>query len=224
MNGKPWTQAEIELLRWGFADSRTADLATALGRSYSTVAQKAAALGLRKSAAYLGSPAAWRLDGVIGAATRFRPGQESWNKGCPGSSGHHPNSRATQYRAGNISGRAAQLVQPIGALRINADGILDRKVADTPGPQTLRWHPVHRLVWEAAHGPVPAGHVVAFRAGCKTTDVERITLGSLELITRVELMRRNTLHANYPPELARLVQLRGALARAINRKAKGAAK
>ena len=41
--------------------------------------------------------------------------------------------------------------------------------------------------------------------------------------TRAEHMHRNSVHAHYPPEIARLVQLRGALVRQINRKARQAA-
>lgn len=219
---KYWTDSELELLRSNFSDSRTDDLARALGRSYSTVAQKAAKLGLHKSEAYLNSPDAHRLDGLKGMGTRFHAGQESWNKGKPGSCGLHENSRAHHYKPGNVSGRAAQLVQPIGSLRINTDGCLDRKVSELPGPNNLRWHPVHRLVWEAAHGKVPEGHVVCFRPGKKTTDIDKITVDVLELLTRAENMRRNSVHSRYPPELARLVQLRGALSRQINRKAKEA--
>lgn len=37
-------------------------------------------------------------------------------------------------------------------------------------------------------------------------------------MTRAELMRRNSLHTNYPPQLVSLVQLRGALNRQINRR------
>ena len=112
---------------------------------------------------------------------------------------------------------AAKLVQPIGTLRINYDGYLDRKVSDLPGPPHRRWHPVHRLVWEAAHGPVPKGHVVVFLPGKFSNIEHEITLDRVELITRRELMRRNSVHTVQPPELARITQLRGALARQINR-------
>ena len=81
---------------------------------------------------------------------------------------------------------------------------------------------MHRLVWEAACGAVPDGHIVVFRPGRKTTDPDKITLDALELLTRAENMRRNSVHSKYPPEVARLVQLRGALTRQINRKAKEA--
>lgn len=83
-----------------------------------------------------------------------------------------------------------------------------------------RWIPVHRLVWEAAHGPIPSGHAVVFRPGQHSVDERAITLDKLELVTRAELMRRNSYHTNYPPELKKLVQLRGALVRKINHRSR----
>lgn len=216
---RSWSEADLRTLREQFADTRTDDLAQVLGRPYSSIAQKAAKLGLRKSAAYLASPAAHRLDGLKGMGSRFTPGQEAWNKGLKGVVGVQEACRATQFKAGSCNGRAAQLVVPVGSYRVNADGILDQKISDTPGLQTLRWKPVHRLVWERANGPVPHGFVVVFLSGRKTTDPELITIDALELITRQELMRRNTVH-RYGREIAHVAQLRGAITRQINKRAK----
>lgn len=213
-----WTGDELSVLRARYAGERTADIARDLGRSCSALHAKAAALGLRKDieviAAIARDRSAWLDHGS--RRTRFQPGLVPWNKGKPGSTGHHPATRATQFRPGSKPPNWA----PVGSYRINAGGILDLKVNDLPGPNNVRWHPVHRLVWQAAHGPVPAGHVVVFRPGMKTTELDKITLDALELITRAENMRRNSVHTNYPPELARCVQLRGALVAAINRKAR----
>lgn len=220
MKRRPWTAAEVALLRWGFADSRTDDMAAALGRSYSTVAQKAAQLGLRKSADYLASPEAHRLDGRKGSGTRFAKGLTPWNKGQPGSTGLHVNCKTHQFRPGRPAAESRNYV-PIGTERLTKDGYLERKVTDDPRlVSARRWVAVHRLVWEAAHGPVPAGQVVVFRPGQKTTDASAITLDRIELVTRQELMRRNSYHTNLPKPLARVVQMRGALTRAINAKAR----
>lgn len=215
---KPWSKVEVQLLREHFADSRTDDIARVLGRPYSAVAQKAASIGLRKSDDYLASPLARRLDGLKGTGTRFQKGQQAWNKGKE----YRPGGRCseTQFKPGQYNGRAAQLVVPVGSYRVNADGYLDQKVSDTPGLQSLRWKAVHRMVWEAANGPVPPGHAVVFRTGRRTTDRTGITLDALELVTRQELMRRNSYHTNYPPEVARLVQLTGAISRQINKRTK----
>lgn len=218
MSRAPWSDADLALMRAAYPDTHTAELALRLGRSVRSAYQCADRLGLRKSAAYLAGPHAARLRAGVdtGVAHRWVPGQVPWNKGRPGSTGLHDNTRAHHYRPGNISGRAAQLVQPIGTLRINADGVLERKVSDQPGPAHRRWHPVHRLVWEAAHGPAPAGHLVAFRPGRRTTDPDLITPDALELLTRAQNMLRNSYH-RYGPEVACAIQLRGALNRNIKR-------
>jgi hypothetical protein len=216
-----WTDAEVELLRREFADRRTDDVATMLGRTYGTVSQKAKTLGLHKSAAFLASPAAHRFDGLRGMSTRFGRGQMPWNKGTKGLVGVQEACRANHFKPGRPACEARNY-RPIGSLRINGDGYLERKVTDEPTlVPARRWVAEHRLVWEAANGKTPAGHVVVFREGRRTTDIEKLTLDAVELVSRKELMSRNTLH-NMPKPLAELVQLRGVLTRQINRKAKEA--
>ena len=219
---RPWTEPELALLQLGFADSRTDDLALALGRSYTTVAQKAATLRLRKSAAYLASPESHRLDGLKGMGTRFQPGVPSWNKCVKGRVGVQEGCRATQFKKGGMTGAAQHNYVPLGSLRITKDGYLERKMNDTHPTPARRWIAVHRLIWEAAHGEIPQGHLVVFRPGRKTTELANVKLDELELVTRAENMLRNSVHTKYPPEVARLVQLRGALTRQINSKAKEA--
>lgn len=214
---RPWSETDLRTLREQFADTRTDDLAQLLGRPYSAVAQKAAALGLRKSAAYLAGPLAHRFDGKKGAGSRFEKGLIPWNKGKEYKAGGR--SVETQFKRGACYGRAAQIVAPMGAYRINQDGILEQKFGDTPGLQTMRWRPVHRMVWEAANGPTPAGHVIVFKPGRRTTEAASIVLDALELVSRADLMHRNSVHTKYPPELARVVQLRGAIQRQINKRA-----
>ena len=62
---------------------------------------------------------------------------------------------------------------------------------------------------------MPQGHAVVFKNGNKAD----IRIENLELITRRELMARNTVH-NLPPAIVQVVQLRGALVRQINRRTK----
>lgn len=219
-----WTVAEIALLREMYPECHGADVAAWIGHTLSAVYQAAKKHGLSKSAEYLASDTACRIqrgkqsEAMI--ATRFKKGQPSWTKGTKGIVGVQEGCRATQFRKGRPA-HEARNYKPIGSERVNADGYLDRKVSDD---QTIaparRWVGVHRLVWEAAHGPIPAGHVVVFKAERHTTNAAAITLDGLELLTRVELMRRNSVHTVYPPEVARLVQLRGALNRQINQRAR----
>jgi hypothetical protein len=146
--------------------------------------------------------------------TSFKPGQTPWNKGINFDSGGR--SHETRFKKGHMSGAAQHNYVPIGTLRISKDGYLERKMTDDQSlPTTRRWTPVHRLVWQAAHGPIPDGHIVVFRRGMKTVAEEEVTADRLECITRHENMRRNSVWRN--TELGKLYQLKGAIMRQVNR-------
>ncbi len=99
----------------------------------------------------------------------FSAGQTSWNKGkpCPpGMGGRHPNSRRTQFQKGQRTGIAQKHYKPIGYERLTEDGYLERKVNDDL-PFKDRWQLVQRIEWEAANGPIPAGHALKCLDGDK---------------------------------------------------------
>lgn len=216
-----WSKRELATLRRRYPNEPTAKVAEALGRSLGSVNNQAFILRLKKTAAYLASPAACRLrrGDNVGKASRFKPGMTPWNKGKPGSTGLHPNCRKTQFKRGCMAGAAQAKYRPIGTERIAKEGILERKVTDagkTNRARQRRWVAVHRLVWLAERGPIPRGYIVVFRPGKKTTDAAKITLDRLELITRAENMRRNSYLTRYPKEVSDLIRMRGALNRKIH--------
>lgn len=211
-----WTQEEDAILRDLYPHIRSAEVAEHLGRALVSVYHRARHLGLRKSPEFLASNAS----GCIkpgerrSSATQFQPGSRPWNAGTKGLMGNNPKSVATRFKPGNVSGAAAARLQPLGSERV-VDGYLRRKVNDDL-PRMRRWKAVHVLVWEEVHGPVPPGHVVAFRRGLHTTVAAEITVDRLELVTRAEMMRRNSYHNTLPDDVKCLVQLKGQLTRKIN--------
>lgn len=220
--GSPWTPVELAVLRDLYADMPTAAIAKALGRSEKATYLRARMEGLRKSPALIAemSRQAMRDPNHGGRRAQFVAGQPAWNKGLKGVVGVQEACRATQFKKGRPAHEARNYL-PIGSLRVSKDGYLERKVTDDPSiVPARRWVGVHRLVWEAANGPTPAGRAVAFLPGQRTAVEAEITLDRLECVSRVELMRRNSVHTKYPPELARLAQLRGAITRQINKRAK----
>jgi len=221
MNGRPWTDAEIQKLVRLYPDQRAADVARELGCGVRRIYNQAWALGLKKSAAFYASDQAARIRRAHQTpsmiATRFKPGHTTWNIGLKGVCGTHPNSRLTQFKRGEMRGAAQHNYVPIGSTRISADGHLERKTTDDPSIYPARrWVPVARLVWEAANGPVPNGYIVVFCAGMKTAVETEITVDRLECISRAENVRRNHPRSK-SPELGRLVQLKGAITRQVNR-------
>lgn len=215
-----WSPRDAAWLRLLYPEHTAAFCAQALGRGVGQVYQKARAMGLTKSPAFLASDLSGRVHRGHAdprmVASRFQPGAAPWNKGKPGTTGLHPNSRATQFKPGRRPQEARNYL-PIGSLRITKDGYLERKLTDDPAlAPARRWTPVHRLVWEAAHGPVPRGFIVVFRPGAKTTVLADVTLDRLECISRAEHARRNHPRSR-SPELGALVQLKGAITRQVNR-------
>lgn len=211
-----WSEEQLEALRARYPHESTSVIAADLGRAMRSVYQRAGKMGLKKTDAYLASTEACRLrrgDG-IGAEYRFKPGQVPPNKGLR-RPGWAPGRMAeTQFKKGERRGVAVRLYQPIGTERVSKDGYRERKINDDM-PLQKRWRAVHILNWEAVHGPLPKGHALVFRDGDRT----HVVISNLELISRADLMRRNTRH-NLPKELSDLIQLRGALNRVINHRTK----
>lgn len=213
---KPWTRKEDALLRKRYATEQTADLARELGRPAGSVFQRANKLGLAKDAATIAecTRKRWR-DGrhENSRAACFKPGQEPPNKGVRGRKGWAPGRMAEgQFRKGERRGVAVKLYKPVGTERVSKDGYREVKIHDGL-PLQSRWRAVHLVEWEKVNGRIPKGHALVFVNGNKAD----IRLDNLQLLTRRELMLRNTLH-RYPQPIPHLIQLRAAVNRKINRR------
>jgi hypothetical protein len=213
-----WTEAEVAILRDLYPTTRARHILEFLpARTERQVLEKAWRLGLKKPVDTIRQHARESMQDINhrGRAHQFKVGQRTWNTGLKGwEAGGR--SAETRFKKGRPAHEASNYL-PIGSVRINHDGYVERKITDDPALYPARrWVPVHRLVWIDANGPVPAGHIVVFRPGMKTVDIEAITVDKVECISMAENMRRNTVH-NLPKPVAQLVQLRGALARKINR-------
>lgn len=196
---RPWTDPDDATLRILYKQITARAIGEILGRTRSAIKNRAQTLGLAKPGENNGS---------------FRKGMTPWNKGSHYVAGGR--SAQTRFKAGTRNGRAAQLWQPIGAERVTKDGYLERKLTDT-GVTRRDYVPVHHIVWRAAGFDIPPGHALCFKDGNK----KNIVIANLELITRAALMLRNSCH-NHGPEIAQIVQLRGAIARQINQRKEAA--
>lgn len=219
-----WQDHEDAVLREVYATVPTPKIAAALARTPSSVFQRARSLGLSKSPDLIAEMSrVAMLDPDHGARrTKFQKGMTPWNAGVKGSTGTHEACRATQFKKGRPAEEASNY-RPIGSVRVTRDGTLERKVTDDPSVvPARRWVAVARLVWEAANGPIPSKHLVRFKRGMATTEADEITVDRLECVSRAEHMKTHTYH-QYGPEVASVVQLRGAITRQINKRTKEAA-
>jgi hypothetical protein len=142
---------------------RNKEIALALGRTEAAVNVVAWKLGLRKSAAFMKSP-----------ACRFPKGNRPWNTGMTG--WQPKGSERTQFKKGHRSARQ----KPVGTERSWKDDGIQVKVAE---PNV--WMRKARYVWEQHFGPIPEGGVVRLK---KRDDYSP---DNLELICRSENARRN---------------------------------
>lgn len=222
-----WTPEMDSMLRRLYTHHSAAECALEIGVSAAAICGRVTVLGLHKPRSWMADRARQRwAEGrhTASRATCFKLGATPFNKGLPMSE-WMPQASAdkcsrTQFRPGQMAGAAMHNWVPVGTEKVR-DGLLCRKVTDDPNVYpAARWQPVSRLVWEAEHGPIPAGHIVRFRDGMATTHRDSITLDRLELVTRAENMRRNSYHTRYPKEVAQLIQLKCALNRKINNRSK----
>lgn len=202
-----WTEAEREIVRKLYPDTKNSEIVRVLGRhtekSLYGIAKK---LGVKKSPEYLRLMGGY-LDGKRGAQKRFEPGHVPWIKGkkLPG------RTSSTSF----VKGQRPTNWMPIGAHKINSDGVLVRKIREGNNGG-LNWESVARLVWKKANGAIPARHVIVFKDGRKITVLEEITIDKLECISREENARRNNQWSK-DPEMMKLYVLKGHITRQVNR-------
>lgn len=201
-----WTAKEVEQLTELYADTPMPELVRLFGRARCAIYGKASMLGLARSEEFMASEHACRLraEDNPGIEHRFKAGQTPWNKGLSFDCGGR--SVETRFAPGSMPHNNV----PVGTERVTDDGIRQRKVRDD-GPAHRRWKSVHSLIWEEAHGEIPPGHLVVFR----DRNTKNIQLDNLELVSRAENMRRNTIH-RYPPELKSTIRQLSKLKRAIS--------
>ena len=213
MRGTPWPKKAVAALKRRYPHEATAAIAADLGVTVTACYQMARKLGVKKSPAYLASPSACRLrrGDKVGAAYRYLPGHVPANKGLR-RPGWAPGRMAdTQFKPGT----SPHTTLPVGSYRLDKQGTLQRKIGTAKGSNSKRWRGVHELVWVAAHGPVPPGHICVFKPGLRTAVLDEITLDRVECISLAENMRRNSYHNRYPKEIGLAIQARGALLRKI---------
>jgi len=137
---------------------------------------------------------------------RFQKGHVPANKGHKMSPEQYDKVKHTFFKKGHVSKNKV----PVGTVRTRHNYkrntyYLWIKIAE-PG----EWEMLHRHNWKKKNVPIPKGLNLVFKDG----DQNNCEPENLELITRKEIMQRNTIH-NYPEELKETIQALGRYKRKI---------
>lgn len=209
-----WADAEKRIVLAKYENTPSADIAGELGRPVGHVHQQAAKLGLKKSKDVIRAMSRAKVETGHhpSVAYRFPKGHAPANKGVRSPGVAPGRMRETQFRKGERSGQAARHYMPLGSTRL-IDGYLYRKIDEIPNvPYSRNWRLEHYLIWEKENGSMPAGHALVFKDGNRT----HIALDNLELITRADLARRNSIH-HLPEDLKEVIRLNASIKRRIRR-------
>lgn len=205
---KIWTMEEDKFLKENYPHLPTVAIAEAIGCSIGCVYNRAFFLKLKKTQEYHDATQqklARKLQ-ENGKSYRYPKGHIPANKGKKMPKHVYEKAKATMFPKGHIPANH----KSVGYERVTKDGYIEVKVAEGK-----RFRLKHRLIWEQANGPIPPGYNVQFRDGNK----QNFALENLYLISRSDqLKNENSLHARYPEEIRKSIQLMGALQRQINKR------
>lgn len=173
-----------------YADTPIDEIIRATGLKKASIYGTARKLGIRRSEEHIKetrrmlgktlsqSPASIR--------TRFSKGSIPVNKGRAMSEETRRKVSRTFFKKGNTPHNACK----VGDMIVTSDGYAKIKIADN------KWRFRSVLVWEAAHGAVPEGHIICHMDGDKLND----DLSNLRLLNKREHLLKNRFR-DYPIEL-----------------------
>lgn len=198
-----WKKNEEELLSqlWAGDGLFAREIAIIFQRPVSQVYNKAFAMGLRRPGKLRSKAGKIGSQTEASRAHQFTSGHAPANKGKMMSPELYAKCAPTMFKKGNTPKNHRE----VGSERVGKDGYLWVKVAEPN-----KWKAKHRVIWEAANGPVKKGYNVQFKDG----NPKNITLENLYLISRAQqLKEQNSLMARYPKEIREVIHLRGAVKR-----------
>lgn len=176
---RPWTKRQLSYLAQHYADQLAEDIARRVKHSVGSVYQKARQMRLSKSPEFLARCGRKAADSDGARRNRFTPGMTPANKGRRQSEYMSAEGIAASSLTRFKAGHRPHNQREVGTECVHSDGYVYLRIESGCVPK-------HRHVWEQAHGPVPDGHVVAFRDGNR----QNCSLDNLQLISRADIARR----------------------------------
>ena len=203
-----YTKQDDDFLRSNYLVMPAKRMSVALGRCESSARQRMKAIGLKVPKKI--AKEFWKL-------SQFKKGAISFNKGKKQqefmSAEAIKRCKTGQFKKGHPPHNQKKP----GAVTVRIEKLRDGSTRAYKWKRIKKgfWKPVHVLKWEKKFGKVPKGKIVVFR----DKNTMNIIYKNLELITKEENMRRNSIH-NLPPELKQTIRTLTSLKRKIKKNEK----
>jgi hypothetical protein len=184
-------------------------LSVATGLEAETLFKRAYKLGLRKTKEFR-QKALIEISKTLsenGKAHRFKPGHTPLNKGKAMPPQVYEKAKATMFKPGQMPHNTKH--DGHISIRRDKNGRDYAYIRVRQGEYKL----LHRVLWEQNNGTIPKNMIVAFKNG-NSLDC---TLANMELITKEENMRRNSLVSKYPPDIVAAIRTNAGLKRRIRK-------
>ncbi len=203
-----FTDSEIQYIKENYANTRTDLIAIKLNKEIELIYRKAAQLCIKKSKEFLASPDSgiFIKGSTTGHEYRYPKGHIPANKGEKMSPELYKKCEPTMFKKGRLPHNTKSDGEI--SIRKSNNGSLYYHIRLSLG----KWQALHRFLWEKENGKIPNGFNIIFKDGNNSN----CKIENLELISNTELMQRNSIH-NYPEDLQKLIQVKGALQRQINK-------
>jgi len=199
-----FTPEEDQFIKDHYLSLPASMISRLLGRSKGTARQRMTLLGLTVPEAI---KAQFVKDHI------FKKGMTPANKGKPigqwMGKQQQENMKATQFKQGRLPWNTRPKLEVSKRQKRGEKPYLVIFLT-THRPKYL-----HRYIWEQSNGSIPKGYNIVF----KDNNTLNCNLDNLIIMSNAELMRRNSAQ-RFGPEIFKIIQLRGALNRQINKRLK----
>ena len=205
-----WTESETKKLIDEFPNRKTEFIANELNLPYHIVSNKAYRLRLKKTNEFM-KQFGNRLDGIKGSDFRFKKGHIPANKGKKMPSEVYDKTKHTFFQPGHTPVTTKYFGKPYLRIRKRKDGYIEKVwfIQESTNKTSAYLSYLCRTNGIDMQGKIPVLK--------QDFDNSRApTLQDIEVITYEENMQRNSLY-RYPKELVRLIKVKGALQRQINK-------
>jgi hypothetical protein len=176
---EPWTEEDDNFLKENYLTIAKNGMATMLDKSETRV---------RKRMIKLGIVVPEDIIEKFSIESRFKKGSVPLNKGKKIEEYMHPDAIArsskTRFKSGNLP--VNTLNDGVITTRLDKHGVKHKYIRISQA----NWQELRRYNWEKVYGPIPEGMCIVY----KTTNYIDDDVSNLEMISKAQNMKRNSIH------------------------------